>query len=332
MKKHLIAAAVATAIAAPAMAQVTMYGAIGASTTETKTGTAQGVNATQGQGQDHWKTTRIGLKGDEDLGGGLKASFNLEGDLSGMGGQLGTADNIFNRQSNVSLSGAFGTVSFGRQNDSVKDIEGLGNAINLSDNLFNVTTVGDRVANAYKYATPTINGFKATATYSDSRTDATGGAASSVSGTTIRHTSYAISGAVSGIKVAAGTGTEVTGTVESKTTRFGIDFPVMSGLNVGANYTTNEIGTAELDQFMIQAKYTAGAWEVYATYGDNDATSTNETGVNARGSGSVFQAIAGYNLSKRTSVYAGYSDFSADGTGSAARDQRVTTIGVYHSF
>jgi predicted porin len=331
MKKHLIAAAVATAIAAPAMAQVTMYGAIGASQTETKTGTARGVNSTQTDSLDHWKTTRIGLKGSEDLGGGLKAEFNLEGDLA-QGGQLGDADTIFDRQSHVAISGAFGKFAIGRLTDSVKEIEGLGNAINLSDNLFNVTIVGDRIANAYKYATPTINGFKATATYSDSRTDATGGAASSVSGTSIRHSSYAISGAVSGIKLAVGTGTQVTDVVESKTTRMGIDVPVMSGLNIGANYTTNEVGTAELDQFMIQAKYTAGAWEVYATYGDNDATSTNETGVSAKGSGSVFQAIAGYNLSKRTSVYAGYSDFSADGTNSAARDERVTTIGVYHSF
>jgi predicted porin len=332
MKKHLIAAAVATAIAAPAMAQVTMSGAIGASNTETKTGTAQGVNQSQGQGQDHWKTTHITLRGGVDLGGGLKAEFMLAGDLSGAGGKLGAADNIFNRISMVAISGPFGTISLGRQNDSVKDIEGLGNAINLSDNLFNVTTVGDRIANAYKYATPTINGFKATATYSDSRTDATGDAGSSVSGTSIRHSSYAITGAVAGINLAVGTGTETTDTVESKTTRMGISVPVMSGLSVGANYTTNEVGTSELDQFMIQAKYTAGAWEVYATYGDNDATSTAETALNARGSGNVFQAIAGYNLSKRTAVYAGYSDFSADGTASAARDQRVTTIGVYHSF
>lgn len=60
-----------------------------------------------------------GFKGSEDLGGGLKAVFNLEGDFdSGTGGSRfggGTTINgIFGRQANVGLSGDWGTVLLGR--------------------------------------------------------------------------------------------------------------------------------------------------------------------------------------------------------------------------
>lgn len=59
-----------------------------------------------------------GFRGSEDLGGGLKAVFNLEGDFGGdTGGSrgLGNISQIFGRQANVGLSGGWGTVLMGRQ-------------------------------------------------------------------------------------------------------------------------------------------------------------------------------------------------------------------------
>lgn len=52
-----------------------------------------------------------GFRGSEDLGDGLKANFNLEGHFSA---DTGVSDaRLFRRQSNVGLSGGFGTVTLG---------------------------------------------------------------------------------------------------------------------------------------------------------------------------------------------------------------------------
>ena len=64
-------------------------------------------------------TSRWGLRGSEDLGGGLKAVFNLEGGiLMDTGAQDGV---LFKRQANVGLEGAFGRVVVGRSFTTVYD-------------------------------------------------------------------------------------------------------------------------------------------------------------------------------------------------------------------
>ncbi len=66
--------------------------------------------------------SRWGLKGTEDLGGGLKAVFQLENGFDVNSGNLGQGSRMFGRQANVGLSSdRFGTVTVGRQYDSVVD-------------------------------------------------------------------------------------------------------------------------------------------------------------------------------------------------------------------
>ena len=57
-------------------------------------------------------TSRWGLRGTEDLGGGLKAGFNFESQVSLMDGASSAA--LFARAANMSLSGGFGTLKAGR--------------------------------------------------------------------------------------------------------------------------------------------------------------------------------------------------------------------------
>ncbi|HEY4081495.1 MAG TPA: porin [Burkholderiaceae bacterium] len=59
--------------------------------------------------------SRLGFKGSEDLGGGLKAFFWLESGMSMDDGTISQSGAFFGRQSQVGLSGNFGTVSLGRQ-------------------------------------------------------------------------------------------------------------------------------------------------------------------------------------------------------------------------
>ena len=106
MKRSLFLAALATLTSGAALAQssVTVYGRLNESVERQKDGDTS-ITALQNN------ASRIGFKGTEDLGGGLKAGFVLE---SGMSPDTGNAPAPFwGRQSEVNLSGAFGTVRLG---------------------------------------------------------------------------------------------------------------------------------------------------------------------------------------------------------------------------
>jgi GBP family porin len=124
MKKTLMVAALTGVFATAAHAQssVTLYGLIDAGITYTN----------NQQGHSNLKATsgsvngsRWGLRGAEDLGGGLKAIFTLENGFNIMNGNNGQGGREFGRQAFVGLSSQqFGAVTLGRQYDSVVDYLG----------------------------------------------------------------------------------------------------------------------------------------------------------------------------------------------------------------
>lgn len=114
MKLKLIAGAVLTLASGLAAAQsaVTMYGILDAgilTRNHAPAGSASTTMASSGISPSIW-----GFRGSEDLGGGLKANFNLEGHFYT---DTGTSDpRLFRRQSNIGLSSAgLGTVTLGNQ-------------------------------------------------------------------------------------------------------------------------------------------------------------------------------------------------------------------------
>ncbi|GAB3771782.1 porin [Ramlibacter monticola] len=129
MKKSLIALAVmAAAGAASAQSSVTLFGIVDATIAYGK-GTDGASSKTQ-LTNSGYNSSRIGFRGTEDLGGGLAASFWLEGSLGNDDGTAGQripvgnqnglqapndgAGLVFNRRSTVSLSGNWGEVRLGR--------------------------------------------------------------------------------------------------------------------------------------------------------------------------------------------------------------------------
>ncbi len=121
MQKKLIALAVAGLVAAPvAMAQsnVTIYGVADAYFGYGKAGD----NKFRGVNSGGWAGSRIGFRGAEDLGNGLKAVFTLEYSIDidaneGIGSSQ-TPDNaraLRARQQFVGLQGGFGSLTLGRQ-------------------------------------------------------------------------------------------------------------------------------------------------------------------------------------------------------------------------
>ncbi|MCB1996521.1 MAG: porin [Burkholderiaceae bacterium] len=114
MKKTLLALAASTALAtlstgALAQSSVTMFGIMDVAVGQVKNGSAGSVKRVASGSAS---TSRWGLRGVEDLGGGLKTGFHLE---AGIGVDTGTADAKFwQRRSTVSLLGGFGEVRLGR--------------------------------------------------------------------------------------------------------------------------------------------------------------------------------------------------------------------------
>ncbi|WDD92011.1 porin [Burkholderia sp. FERM BP-3421] len=177
MKKHVIAAAALVACAAPVFAQssVTLYGVID-----------EGFNYTNnvsvnGQGKTSYKLasgyaqgSRWGLRGTEDLGGGLKAIFTLENGFDVNNGGLGQGSRMFGRQAFVGLSHAqYGTLTLGRQYDSLVDyLAPLTANGNWGGTFFSHPYDNDntdnsfRVNNTVKYASPNFNGLTFGGTYS----------------------------------------------------------------------------------------------------------------------------------------------------------------------
>jgi predicted porin len=115
MKKSLLALAVLGAFAGAASAQssVTLFGIVDTSAANISNKTSAGVKTTTQQLRtDGINSSRLGFRGVEDLGGGLKAGFWLE---AGVNPDVGTTNSkFFNRRSTVSLMGGFGEIRLGR--------------------------------------------------------------------------------------------------------------------------------------------------------------------------------------------------------------------------
>lgn len=93
---------------ASAQSNVTLYGVADIGLTKITGQKAQLLSSgTQNNGTSRW-----GMRGNEDLGGGLNASFNFEAQLSLLDGA--SAASLFARQANMSLGGGFGTLKAGR--------------------------------------------------------------------------------------------------------------------------------------------------------------------------------------------------------------------------
>ncbi|WP_165570864.1 porin [Comamonas thiooxydans] len=119
MKKALLqsaalACAVSCSTVASAQEVVTIYGLIDASVSY-----ADDVSGSSSHTLDNgaWQSSRLGFRGVENLGGGLKAIFTLEAGLNVDTGSTSAA--FFGRQSFVGLSGEMGTLTLGRQYDFI---------------------------------------------------------------------------------------------------------------------------------------------------------------------------------------------------------------------
>jgi predicted porin len=307
--KKILAIAIASAFAAPAMAatsNVDIYGQLHGSVnfySDEPTGVSN-MSATS-------NASRIGFKGSEDLGGGLKGIWQIETGVNmDEGGGFGSGRNTF-----VGLSGGFGTALLGKHDTPLKlvgrKVDLFGDTQGDSRNVMGGGS-DTRADNVIAYLSPNFSGFSGAFAYS---TDFVGGVTSA--GEADDGTVYNLSAAYEngpiyvGFGYGDGDGHEAVGLGShwrlAGSFSFG-DFKVVGQYDsLEDDATAGPVANTLLgdyDAWMIGGAFKMGAMTFKANYmaGEEDS--------NAAGAADPEQFSIGvdYALSKRTTVYGMYVD------------------------
>ncbi|MBX3625662.1 MAG: porin [Rhizobacter sp.] len=351
MKKSLLALALLGAYAAGAYAQssVTIYGIIDESVAKGNGGTAGGALANWGTGptskawqvRDGGPGSRLGFRGNEDLGGGLSAQFLIEHRFSpDTGAQNGTP--FWMGGSYVQLTSSMvGSVYMGRWYSpafwvSLKtDPFGYGGIAQVGALTFaNFSTpsavgLGARTTNTVGYKTPNWGGFTANVAVGLGE----GGTAGRDTGVNVEFTSGPIYAGLAYEKVDGGTPTfsATTGAVDGNSLivagfayNFGFIRPMIS-------YATSETRTNSLvdtDALSIGLTAPAGPGLIKAHYTMRNTDAAPLAGVPADVKLKKIGIGYDYFLSKRTKVYADYAQFKETGQ----TNNSAFALGVRHDF
>ncbi|EJE50531.1 outer membrane protein (porin) [Acidovorax sp. CF316] len=144
MKKILMASAFALPVIAQAQSGVTIYGITDAGVRHTSGLSAANAPASGSatallSGIDN--TSRLGFRGVEDLGGGMRATFNFETGLNLDTGATANSAKFFDRASWVGIGGGWGTFAFGRQTNLLADAISPVDAVGMRFASFNPNIV-----------------------------------------------------------------------------------------------------------------------------------------------------------------------------------------------
>ena len=348
MKKSLVALALFGAFAATAQAQssVQIYGTIdaglGKATGETTKVTKRDNN-------------KLGFKGTEDLGNGLKAIFQLEIRYES---DTGTLENnsrpLFQGQSRVGLQGNFGTVRLGRGLTAFQEAStafepwsgmptkaGFQTDITVagytSDPLSADGNSRNRFSNAVFYNSPVISGFQFNATVAAKEANNNAVVPARAPGNRFTFASgnyavaaniapasnpYSMSATYTNEQFAAMAAYERNG-LQAKLWSVAASFNPSKELKLMASYQHQDDGNFKIintdtKAWLIGANYDVGPGKIRAGYGQKTPDGVVKTK----------QASLGYdyNLSKRTYLYADISNRKADVS------KTYIGLGVHHNF
>lgn len=348
MKKSLLALAIFGAFASAASAQssVTIYGIVDASVSSIDNG---GAGSKIGLDSGNNNSSRIGFKGVEDLGNGLKAEFQLENGFDVDDGEQASGPGAggFSRLAFVGLNGGFGTVRLGRQNSQIKealsviDPFGTGGMVN-GVNYYNGGGIQERVSNQITYNSPNFSGFSGRVGYRFGEQEDDTGA----------RQGYGVQlGYANGpLNVQFGYDNQ-----NSTTSTADVDNGDTEDLILGATYNFGSFklhgayGQKKVDEnpttgadevkiktFMVGATVPFGASAIRAEYVNNKNDDIDEADNN------IFALSYTYSMSKRTTFYATYAHVDNDdnsrmgigGAGKAVAGENADgfAVGIQHNF
>lgn len=347
MKKTVAALAVLSAIAGGAHAQssVNLYGLVdvflGESTSKITLGSAvgktdPGASLTSGG----LNGSRWGLRGSEDLGGGLKANFQLE---AGFDADTGVAGGGFNRTSKVGLSGGFGSVEMGRQYTHlytlVDDFDAQSTSTFSSTSAIfgpaalSAVTMDPAIRrdNMVQYTSPSMGGFTAGVQYAFGENGAPGvspGRAISLSAK-YANGPVAVQGVYEAVK-GAGSGAA---TAKSVGLGASYDFQVVKLLAQLISQKDGLASGTKENSYVLSAIVPVGENGSFRVGLGAERFEAAATGVRYAKTTSAGMEYR-HNLSKRTTVYAGLSNlkFELDTASVAEVQEKRYGLGIRHSF
>lgn len=349
--KKLIVAAVAAAVIAPVAVMAagpTLYGKLHMSVDYKDNG---------GSGEakyDEWglnsNSSRIGVKGSEDLGNGMKVGYLIEWNVK-MDEQDNGAE-MSSRNHGLTLSGDWGTALVGKWDTPMKSVgrkfDLFGDKIGDTRNLSGSGTLENRANNVAAYVTPNMNGFSATVAYvfDTGAKDGDNSDNNAISANAIYNNGPVLVGLGFVTYNADGTGS----TVDDDSTSLRVGGAYSFGdFKVLASYTDIEnegfVDGADTDVWTVGGSYKMGNNTIKLQYAERDELDNEDD------TGSDQWSIGlDHAMSKRTQVYVAYAavsndDFSArkawggknsghDGEGAAVEgeDNDVFSVGIVHKF
>ncbi|TAM00763.1 MAG: porin [Paraburkholderia sp.] len=326
-------AMLAAAGTAHAQSSVTLYGVIDESVQfVNNVKNANGANKNVfGLGGQNLQGNRWGLKGKEDLGGGLKAIFQLE---NGFSLNNGTSSKMFGRQAYVGLDSAqYGTLTLGRQYDPIVDmVQGL-----TGDGYFGSTfaTPGDvdnndnssRINNSIKYTSPVWSGFQFEGMY------ALGG----VAGQTGSGQSWgaAATYGIGSFNVAAGYLKMDNGSTLASRTSGTPPTRGWSSVATGDNINENQINAAYMSAKSIgiaqaAAQYVAGPFTLGARYSNAQYKPDAFSAFSSSQHFNTVGAFVGYQLNPATLLGLGYN--WTHGSGDVSNTYNQVSLGADYNL
>lgn len=272
MNKTLIALAALLALgsgAARAQSSVQIYGIVDTGLAYVGTAAAPtpaNPRATGGQARVEsglLQSSRIGFRGTEDLGGGLRATFNLEGGLAIDSGSFTQGGLPFGRRSTVGLQGWLGDLQFGRRKDFTDEVSAPFSSITpfgtfiIRAHANNMDRVGgNRANNMVYYTTPRWGGFRANVTYGFGETANSTSTGQSFGVGAIYNTAD--------FGVGGGYWTSRLGNIAS-----GSNSSSDQGATTGAGCNTAALGNPGdtcIRTWLVGARYMISGWHVHGTY------------------------------------------------------------------
>jgi predicted porin len=333
MKKHIIAAAVAAAVAVPAMAQVKVSGNIEAGFASVKANGEDGAAASSytraGVQSQVVGTPEVRFSGSEDLGGGLKANFAISMEYHADNGEVDDGSPDFG-VTTVGLSGAFGSINIGKGTTRARDGGGLyrffgnqGRLASSGDSASVSFNSSDERDGFVEFVSPTIQGFSVSGAYHGLGNSAAG--ARNEMGTAV-----SLRGALGPVNFQYGLERQTATQTANADRKFAKEWHTIAGnvnlgvAKVGVVYVENKSDA----ESPLTAK--AAGVHVAAPVGKGltiGGSFTDYTGNTAGASADVMALVAQYSLSKRTAVHTTYQTVKAGETVAGIGSSRGLNVG-----
>jgi GBP family porin len=349
-----LAAGAANAQTAATSSSVALYGVVDACLVSHRSATGAKARV---NGGGCFYGSRFGFRGNEDLGGGLRAYFGLEGGFAADTGVSGQGGRLFGRRSTVGLGGGFGAIELGRELPpghflvSAVDPQQLGIG-SASATVWTgaPSTASGRVDNGVIYLTPDFGGLTARLLVAPG--EQAGPAASRGGDTKGVNVTYRSKGLLAGVAYAAVRNAAATAEDTATTLGAKYDFGTFSlaalaqfgawegTRTAAAPSSATALFSRDYRSYVVGGTLKLGIGSLSGTYKRYDDRTQSNFDATA------WSATYIHPLSKRTQIYTGVSRLKnlrassygvADGNGSYAGtapggSSRVIDLGITHFF